>query len=180
MKLTCPACGAALSADAAANDAEARQCLATIAQMPEAVARFVFAYISLFRPSGGRGLRWSRARRMVDELYRMILAGDVRKGQMAARQADPAMWRQAMEQVVNHPPARLPLRNHNYLIAIVYDLADAADRTRERESEQQLKMRREMGHNARPAGDNDAPMTPADFAEVRRKLGMRQKGEGYD
>jgi len=169
MRMVCPSCGAMISADAAGNDAEARQCINTISQMPPSVARIAFAYIALFRPSSGRGLLWNKARRLADELYRMIISESVAVGSRAARPTVADMWRQAMERMIDNPPSNLPLKNHNYLVKIVYDLADAADRVDERDREERLKMRREMESGQRKSADFE-PITSEDINNTMKRL----------
>ena len=59
MKLICPSCGAVASAEAWTGNADARQCLKTIAVMPSSVSRNILPYLSLFRPqyNGAKGYR---------------------------------------------------------------------------------------------------------------------------
>ncbi|NDY74468.1 hypothetical protein DO021_21495 [Desulfobacter hydrogenophilus] len=59
-------------------------------------------------------------------------------------------------------PSRLPLKSHNYMAAIAWDLADTADRQGERA--------RDISHRAikREPSDLSRPVAPMDVAEMRR------------
>ena len=130
MRLICPSCGAVHSIDAWLNDELARKCLVQAAELPGPVLSRLWGYLALFRP-GARGLRWGRVQRLLADLSGLIRAGYIQHARRVARPAGPEIWGQAMERMIDHPPCKLPLKNHNYLRAIVYDLADAADRTAE-------------------------------------------------
>ncbi len=132
MKLTCPSCGAVHSAEAWGNDAQARQCLKTVAEMPREVSARALAYLALFRPQSGRGLSWSKALRLLSSLQDLVARPYVQWDRKPARPNSARAWGQAMEQIIGHPPRRLPLKNHNYLRAIAWEFADQMDRDTER------------------------------------------------
>lgn len=130
MRLICPSCGATHSAEAWSSDADARQCIRIVGEMPWDVSRRALAYIALFRPMGS-GLRWSKALRLMSELKDLIEHPHVQWEGKVARPNDPRAWGLAMEQVIEKPPKRLPLKSHGYLRSIAYDMADEMDRKAE-------------------------------------------------
>lgn len=131
MRLVCPACGAAASAEAWGNDAEMRQAMRVVAEMPEAVSRRALAYLALFRPASGKGLRWATALRLLAELDRLVREPYVQwEGRPACKNSANA-WGLAIDRVVEHAPRKLPLKSHGYLRAVAYEIADELDRAAE-------------------------------------------------
>jgi hypothetical protein len=131
MKLVCPSCGAVASAEAWVNDAEARQAIRLVSELPESVSRRALPYLALFRPMTGKGLRWQTALKHLAELERLVREPTIQWEGRPARPNDSRLWGQGMDQVVERPPQKLPLKSHGYLKAIVYDLANEADRQAE-------------------------------------------------
>lgn len=136
MKLTCPACGAVASAEAWENDMDARRAMQAIVGLPREVGIECFGYLSLFRPSQ-RALGWKAALRLVQELDALVASGHVQVQGKPARPAPAIVWAQAMRQMAaQRDSISRPMRNHNYLRQIVWQLADQADARRERQHEQ--------------------------------------------
>jgi len=132
MRLICPSCGALHSAEAWSNDAAARQCLIVVAELPVEVAKRSLPYLALFRPIGSkRGLNWDKALRLLHTLRQMVMESHIQWDRMPARPNSAAAWAQALEQIAQRPPTRLPLTSHGYLKKIAYDLANDMDRARE-------------------------------------------------
>ena len=142
MKLICPSCGAMHSAEGWSSDADARQCIKIVGDLPWDVSRRVLAYLALFRahqpsPDGlrrasGQGLRWAKALRLLHELTLLINESFISWDGKPARPCDARIWALAMEKVIENPPKRLPLKSHGYLKAVCYDVADEIDKTAER------------------------------------------------
>lgn len=132
MKLVCPACGAACAAEAWSNEAEARQAIRIVAEMPESVSRRAIAYLGLFRPVSGKGLRWATVLKHLAELQRLVHEPFIQWEQRPARPNDSRFWGQAIDRLIECPPRKLPLKSHGYLRAMVYDVADEVDRSSER------------------------------------------------
>ena len=130
MRLICPSCGAMHSAEAWTNDEDARQVVATIAELPRDVARWALPYLGLFRPKA-RVLSWKRARRLVEELRDFAMAPEISWKGQPPRPNAPEAWARGLEQISVRPPGDLPLQGHNYLRAIVYGLADEMDKRKE-------------------------------------------------
>lgn len=165
MKLTCPACGAAASAEAWENDAHVRQFARVLTALPQAVSVRALGYIALFRPAGGRGLAWSKALRLITELREEVGRPTIQWQRGVARPNTAAAWGSAMERVIACPPRRLPLKSHGYLKAIAYEIADELDKAGEREK---VKGERNGTYVRRPAAAQE-PCRP-DFDAIRRQI----------
>lgn len=131
MKTVCPSCGAIHSAESLFTDAQARQCIKLIADLPGGIGKNVLPYLALFRGNTGRALQWRRAVSLLGELQLLVKDSHIQRGQNVARPNSADIWRQALERIVAQPPTRLPLKSHGYLHSIAYDLADDVDRKTE-------------------------------------------------
>jgi len=131
VRLTCPACGAVSSAEAWMNDADARAALRIVAELPWSVSRIVLSYLALFR-TPGKGLKWTRALKLLADLDALMKASHVQWEQRPARANSAEAWGKAMERIIEHPPKTLPLKNHNYLRAVAWEIADDIDKQLEK------------------------------------------------
>lgn len=171
MRVVCPSCGAMSSLEALLTDADARLFVAALTRLPAPVLPTAPRYIALFRPQTGRALQWRKATRLVDELYGIIQPGHVHRQGQPDRPCPPGIWAQAMERMAATPPSRLPLKSHNYMAAIAWDLADAADRQGEKVRDREhLAIKREPSDLTRPT----APMDVAEMRRIRAQ-NMRRK-----
>ena len=167
MKLVCPSCGAACAAEAWTNDGEARQALRIVAELPESVSRRAIAYLALFRPPSGRGLKWSTALRHLAELDRIVKDGYVQWEGRPARPNDSRFWGQAIDRLVEVPPKKLPLKSHGYLTSMVYDIADESDR--------QAEIKRNAAEAAggrRSSPENFTQLDPDEMRRIRERKGV--------
>ncbi len=163
MRLICPSCGALHSAEAWVNDADARQCLRQLAELPGPVAGLALSYLSLFRSqSSGRGLKWGKALRLLHELAGEIKLPHIQWDNKPARPNCSAAWAQALERIIARPPRRLPLTSHGYLKSITYEIADEMDRSAEVRRNQAER----SGDAARDRNDDWQP-GPEDFSRLR-------------
>lgn len=138
MILICPSCGSAHSAEGWENDAVARQALQASTKLPASVNSVLLAYLGLFRPAK-QALRWSKSLKMINDLSAMIAQGHIQIQGKVARPCPPHLWAQAMEAVTERRPSlTLPLKNHNYLRQVAYQIADQADAGRERTQHEQV------------------------------------------
>ena len=127
MRLTCPACGAIASAEAWANDIEARTALAATANLPEPVSKRLLAYLALFRPAE-RALSWRKTVTLITDLDALVSCGYVRVKGSPDRPCTPEIWALAMGQMVDSwAVISRPLPNHNYLRKVAWQLADRID-----------------------------------------------------
>jgi len=167
MQLICPACGCRASAEVWENDAAARQFVAVVAQLPRPVAERILRYCGLFRsPDAARAMAWKKALRIGQELADFVAAGYVQTKGKVARPCTPQLWGRGMDkmlELVSAGQLRLPMKNHNYLITIVWQEADKADAAQE----------------SLQAGRGGHLMTPQETAQLAdRNVGIRQvKGE---
>lgn len=182
MRLICPSCGAVHSAEAWVNDAEARQCLLLVADLPAEIGRRVFGYLALFRSSAsGRALTWSKALRLLSELRSFVVESHVQWDRSPARPNSAGVWAEALEQIVQRPPKQLPLASHGYLRKIAYDIADRNDKAaevRRNKMERTGSLRPETGQtgNDRP----QAPWSPSPEAFAKTKELIKRAGRKID
>lgn len=150
MRISCIACGARFSLDAAIQMEAARGALIRALAMPAPLAGLLAQYLGLFRPKS-RVLAMDRADKLMAELLPMLEAESVTRNGVT-RAAPVAVWAQALDQMIdlrNAQKLTLPLKTHGYLLEIVFAAADKLDAQAERETEQQ---RRSGEHRA--AGDD--------------------------
>ena len=137
MKMTCPSCGAVASADAWENDVIIREAVRFVTSLPDPIPKVILSYLSLFRP-GRRALSWKKVLRLSGELATLVAAGHIQVQGKVARTCTPHHWAAGMEQMVDRRQTlSLPLKNHNYLRQVVWQLADQDDAARERTVRQQ-------------------------------------------
>lgn len=116
----------------------ARQTIQAACALPAQVVKVVLPYLGLFRPEK-QALRWSKSLKLINELSAMIAPGYIQIQGKAARPCPPHLWAQALEQMAERRTTlTLPLKNHNYLRQVAYQIADQADAGRERQQHQQV------------------------------------------
>lgn len=180
MRLTCPCCGAQVSAEAWQNDVTVRQCLATLERLPGRVRDLALPYLGLFRRAGGRageksacgsrGLAWPRALRLLTDLAALVEPGTVHWEGGEERPCPPHVWAAAMDAVLARRPRALD--NHNYLRRVAWEMAEAvASRAeRDREAQRRQSVRSDPPAATPEAGGPDAdpderPLTPEESRE---------------
>ncbi|MDH0290623.1 hypothetical protein N7414_15975 [Pseudomonas sp. GD04087] len=125
MELQCPCCGEQFPFEAGFADADGKQLAAQFAGMDPKLGRAVLGYLRLFSPRS-RGLRTTKAIRLVADLVQLVDAGQVQRDARTAefKPAPPRLWVAGIEQMlVQRERLQLPLENHNYLRAVVWGLA---------------------------------------------------------
>lgn len=158
----CPVCGARASAEAFFNDPDARRFCAILGEIAF-LGENAFRYIGLFRdPEGKRSLQWKRSCKLLAELRDMIKSGHVQRGSRVARPTTNRMWQEAIEKMINLPPSKLPLKNHEYLKEIVWTDADRYDREAEVRKNQM-----ERTHTL--PQQNFTQITPEEMQEITQK-----------
>lgn len=169
MRLVCPSCGAIHSAEAWSADADARQCLRLTAELPGEVSRRCLPYLALFRPTGGRGLRWSKALRLLAELRELVTASHVSWDKKPARPGGSRPWALALERVIERPPRHLPLTGHNYLRAVAWEVADELDRGAERRQIRDERQGQHRGVQRKNGEPEQFAITREEIREMRRQ-----------
>ena len=125
MQLQCPCCGEQFPIEAGFADADGKKLAALLAGLDPKLGRAVLNYLRLFSPAK-RGLRMTRAIKLVEELLDLVNAGTVQKDARTndSKPAPPRIWTAGIEQMlIARDRLTLPLENHNYLRAVVYGIA---------------------------------------------------------
>lgn len=134
MKLVCPGCGATASLETWNNDAACRETIKAVAALPGDLSTATLHYLSLFRPTK-RALTWKKALKLVQEIQHMSGLSHVQVQGQVARPCSPRIWVQAMEDMVSRSSQlSRPMKNHNYLKQVAYDLANKEDGQHEAET----------------------------------------------
>lgn len=125
MYLQCPCCGEQFPFEAGFADADGKRLAALLAGVEPKLGRAVLNYLRLFSPAR-RGLRMTKAIRLVEELLDLVNAGQVQRDARTndSKLAAPRLWVAGIEQMIaGRERLQLPLENHNYLRAVVYGIA---------------------------------------------------------
>ncbi|MCY1266047.1 hypothetical protein D9M68_678990 [compost metagenome] len=125
MQLQCPCCGEQFPFEAGFADADGKRLAALLAGVEPKLGRAVLNYLRLFSASK-RGLRMTKAIRLIEELLDLINAGQVQRDARTSdsKPAPPRLWASGIEQMIaGRERLQLPLENHNYLRAVVYGIA---------------------------------------------------------
>lgn len=125
MQLQCPCCGEQFPFESGFADADGKKLAALFAGLDPKLGRAVLNYLRLFSPAK-RGLRTTKAIRLVEELLDLVNAGTVQRDARTndAKPAPPRLWAAGIEQMVTtRDRLQLPLENHNYLRAVVWGIA---------------------------------------------------------
>ncbi len=133
MRLTCPACQAEMSLDAAIGREVDGRALATFIAANVPLGAQLVNYIALFRPAKRR-LSLARVVNLFEELQPDLQRGVInRKGRDWVAPAE--VWRTAIEQVLaarDKGTLTLPLTSHGYLYEVIVGHADKAEAVAER------------------------------------------------
>jgi hypothetical protein len=132
MRLTCSACGASASLDAAIAHEGAREAVIIALQLPAPLGKLLVQYVALFRPAT-RQLSLDRLAALLGELLPLIEAGRIeRGGRIWAVPLDA--WKAALEDMIaKRDKLTLPLKSHGYLLEVIAGQAgkvEAAAETR--------------------------------------------------
>ena len=133
MNLVCPICQAEYPLAAAMNDVAARQAVVKAFSLTQMGDRLI-AYVALFKPAK-QALSMVRLAKLLDGLVDQVKAGQIKKnGNTYA--APQSYWMQAIDQMLgNRQALSLPLKNHNYLIAIIANMGEKVEAKKEAEAE---------------------------------------------
>ena len=125
MRVQCPCCGEQFPLEAGFLDDEGKRLAAQFADIEPRLGRAILGYLRLFSPAK-RGLRTTRAIKLVEELMVAVNAGSVTRDARTAdsKPASPAMWTAGIDQMLaQRERLTLPLDNHHYLRAVVFGIA---------------------------------------------------------
>ena len=128
MKLTCPACNALFTLDAALQGDAAREAVLTALALPAPLAKLLVRYLACFAPAK-RQLSWDRVAALLGELAGPIAAAQVeRNGRTWA--APIGYWQMGLETVLQARDGgklTLPLKSHGYLFEVIAGLSGKAE-----------------------------------------------------
>lgn len=132
----CPDCGFKFPLALAVQDTRAREALVAALEMSPKLAGRIIDYLGLFSPSN-RAMRMDALANRLDELSTAIGRAEVvRDGQTWAAPLD--YWRDALDEMRGkRDTLRLPLKDHNYLFAMVANRAMGAAGKKEAQVEHQ-------------------------------------------
>lgn len=174
MNGTCSVCGATAPIETFLNDAWARKSLSLVITLPYGVAKNTLFYIGLFRnpAPNSRGITWARAYKLINELKALVEADFVEWSPGGpARPNSITAWSEALTRVIDHPPHRLPFKNHNYLRAIAHEIANALDK----EKEYAKNKRVSTGQACKRRPESEPTPTKEGIKAFRKKLKKRME-----
>lgn len=173
----CPGCGLRADLDVFCVQADANKALAAALDLPPSLGGLILRYLRLFSPPS-KTLALAKTTRLLVELAETLQSAHVtRRG--VAHPAPLALWRAALETILNQPPERLPLDSHGYLFQVVFNLAEAATARHERPPTAPTDSPPFQGEVARSAGvvaptEKPAPTPPpAEFRALLQRLSGR-------
>ncbi len=142
MELTCPCCKTRFPLQAGFLEADGLELAALYGALDPDTARAMDVYLMLFKPKK-TCLSNKRALTLASELAPFILNGRFKRSgeSYAAAAAD---WAAAMDKLVAHPPSKLPLKTHGYLVEVV--IGTLADRINKERAERD-DLARELSKN---------------------------------
>lgn len=175
MELTCPCCKTRFPLQAGFLEADGLELAALYGALDPETARAMDAYLMLFKPKK-TCLSNKRALTLAAELLPFILNGRFKRGgeSYAAAAAD---WAAAMGNLVAHPPSKLPLKSHGYLVEVVIGtLADRINKERaERDDLARDLKKNEVNQFAEKRAKDERVTLPPGIAEALSSLSASMK-----
>ena len=152
----CSRCGFKAPVICFIDAAQDSQTVQLYVQLPAELQKPFLKYLSLFRPASGCTLQPSKAERLTGEFLTLVTRSHISEKGKVDRPCYPSLWAMGMERMQEQAATlTLPMKNHNYLRAIVYQLADQADSKQER----QVRQAEQTGATKirRPSDDDMSP-----------------------
>jgi hypothetical protein len=186
MKATCPVCGGYGPLESFLVDDDAKRAVVAVGKLPGDLPRLCWAYLGMFRkPASPRVLTWERVGRIVAELADLVAEKDMSwKGQRVVP-SRPEFWAQGIQAMLDRDAQgklERPLDGHNYLRAVVYEIAEKAWHQGNVKRENEAKFRpQEPQQRRRDPEHDDKPIVPLSegIKGWRERLGV-SKNEGGD
>lgn len=126
----CPSCGRKFALHEAHSDARARVALRAALGLDPTLVDPILVYLDLFSPPT-RALRADRLAKILDELSRMVRAGQITYERKTLT-VTLEMFRVALQSVGDRRDnLDIPLPNHNYLLKTIVNMHKRADAQRE-------------------------------------------------
>lgn len=161
MRIICPSCQTDFPIEAGINDLNARAAVQRAFSLTP-IGKALLGYVQLFKPEK-RALSMDRVVKILDQIIPMVQAGKIEYNGRTWPAPQP-YWQSAIEQMLDaRETLRLPLKNHNYLFAIISGQADKA----EGKQEAQTEARKAGGVSQR---SSEPPKTKGMPEEIRGQL----------
>lgn len=171
----CSRCGFKAPIICFLDAAQDSQMVQLFTQMPNELQKPFWRYLTLFRPASGCAMQQSKVERLTREFLSLVSRGYISEKGKVDRHCPPAIWAMGMERMQEQAATlALPMKNHNYLRAIVYQLADQADANRERGHHQA-----ELNGSARAERLTERTLTGKDGTPVAIGDGLSQLERNY-
>lgn len=177
--IPCPVCNSQIPLEVWMAHTGARQAIVALTELHGSLrlASVALRYLALFAPER-RTLSLDRVAAILTELGELVRSARVEwRGRAWAAPVDS--WIAGMEQMLADPGIRRPLKNHNYLRAVVAGLADADEATQEAARQQRASGITPVGASAahRPFPESPSPRSAPNreaaakaVAEAKAKL----------
>lgn len=132
----CPECGYKFPLHQALADADARQALAAVLELPAQLAKWVPSYLALLSPPG-RAIVMPKLARLLRELTALVTSAQVTRKRIT-HAAPLELWAQGIEATLAARDAGsliLPLADHDYLCEVVWRLAAKSSGKQQRQAD---------------------------------------------
>lgn len=184
VKATCPTCGAYGPLESFLVDDDAKRAVVAVGKLPGDLSRLCWAYLGMFRkPASTRVLTWERVCRIVAEFADLVAEKDMSwKGQRVVP-SRPEFWAQGIQAMLDRDAQgklERPLDGHNYLRAVVYEIAEKAWHQGNVKRENEAKFRpQEPQQRRRDPEHDDKPIVPLSegIKGWRERLGIQREEE---
>lgn len=183
MKATCPHCGTYGPLESFLVDSDAKAAVTAVGKLPGDLPRLTWSYLGLFRkPASSRVLTWERVGRIVAELADLVVEKDMSwKGQRVVP-SRPEYWVQGIQAMLDRDAQgklERPLDGHNYLRAVVYEIAEKAwhqgNVRREEEARRRLPEPQPQQRRRDPERDEHIVPLAEGLRDWRKKLGVSKE-----
>ena len=165
----CSCCGFKAPIICFMDAAQDSQMVQLYIQLPYELQKPFMRYLALFRPASGCAMQQSKVERLTRDFLGLVSKGFVSEKGKVDRPCPPSVWALGMERMQEQAASlTLPMKNHNYLRTIVWQLADQADARQE-----QHQRRAEIDGSQRVIRP---PTDPDGMSEIMRKLLTKQGG----
>lgn len=151
----CPVCGCFGAPEIFLGEAIKREAILKALRLPSPMASQVQSYIGLFR-SSSRGQSIDRIDKLLGQLNELVDAGKVRRNGRDWP-VNNELWMAALDQVLSQrDKLTLPLKDHNYLIAVVAGMSDKIESVAETKKHNDAMNRKAPSTVSNPTKESSA------------------------